>query len=68
VVLVEDFESIVNIEVWLKTQGNLRRLNFSLKSNKVTEAVYELVFLVKVEDGALDGAASNGAAAGVNAA
>ena len=31
VVVVEDSESVVQVEVWLKRQSNFRRFNFSLE-------------------------------------
>lgn len=61
VVVVEDSESVVQVEVWLKGQSNLRRFNFSLEGNNVADAVDKLVLFVKVKNGTLDRAAPDGA-------
>lgn len=50
VVLVEDLEGVCQVEVALKSKGNLVRLELPLELDDVTQAVDELVFLTDVKD------------------
>jgi len=66
IVLIEDSESIVQIEVRFHSDGSLCGLEFSLNVDDLLKSANELIFILQVEDGLSGRRASNSVGAAVH--